>query len=218
MELLAPAGDWAALQAAFANGADAVYMGGQHFNARQYATNFSMEQIVKAVEYARLRGKKIYITFNTLIDNQEFPAALDYAYSLYLSGGDALIVQDLGLLNCLQELLPELPLHASTQMTVHNSEGARLLQEQGVARIVLAREMSLQEIKRMHQQVPGMELEVFVHGALCFCYSGQCLFSSLVGGRSGNRGRCAQPCRLPYQLLAGKYGRKQPVDAQAGTC
>lgn len=213
MELLAPAGDWAALQAAFANGADAVYMGGQHFNARQYATNFSMEQIVKAVEYARLRGKKIYITFNTLIDNQEFPAALDYAYSLYLSGGDALIVQDLGLLNCLQELLPELPLHASTQMTVHNSEGARLLQEQGVARIVLAREMSLQEIKRMHQQVPGMELEVFVHGALCFCYSGQCLFSSLVGGRSGNRGRCAQPCRLPYQLLAGNNGRKQPVDA-----
>lgn len=214
MELLAPAGNWAALQAAFANGADAVYLGGRHFNARQSAANFSLTEIEKAVEYAHLRDKKIYLTFNTLIDNREFPAALDYAYSLYRSGADALIIQDLGLLTSLHELLPDLPLHASTQMTVHNDQAALLLQKQGVARIVLAREMSLEEINRIHQETPGMEFEVFVHGALCFCYSGQCLFSSMVGGRSGNRGRCAQPCRLPYQLMADNGAEKKPVEAR----
>lgn len=214
MELLAPAGNWAALEAAFANGADAVYLGGRHFSARQSADNFSPAEIQKAVEYARLRDKKVYVTCNILIDNKEFAAALDYAHSLYQSGVDAVIVQDLGLLNALRRLLPEWPIHASTQMTVHNSEGAALLREQGVSRIVLAREMTLAEIARIQQDNPEMEFEVFVHGALCFCYSGQCLFSSMVGGRSGNRGRCAQPCRLPYRLLADEGRGKKPLAAE----
>lgn len=216
MELLAPAGNWAALEAAFANGADAVYLGGRYFNARQSAANFSPAEIEKAVEYARLRDKKVYVTCNTLIDNGEFAAALDYAHSLYQSGVDAVIVQDLGLLTALRSLLPEWPIHASTQMTVHNSEAAVLLQEQGVSRIVLAREMTLAEIARIKQDTPGMEFEVFVHGALCFCYSGQCLFSSMVGGRSGNRGRCAQPCRMPYQLLADDGRGKKALAAAEG--
>lgn len=213
MELLAPAGNQAALQAAFANGADAVYLGGQQFNARHSAANFSIDEIERAVDYARLRNKKIYLTMNTLIDNQEFLAALDYAYAFYTLGVDALIIQDLGLLTSLHKLLPQLPLHASTQMTVHNSPAAQWLQQEGVSRIVLAREMNLEEIKRVHQDTPGMEFEVFAHGALCFCYSGQCLFSSMVGGRSGNRGRCAQPCRLPYQLIADKGSEKQVIEA-----
>lgn len=215
MELLAPAGNWTAMQAAFANGADAVYLGGQKFNARHSADNFSMDQVQKAVEYARVRNKKMYITFNTLIDNQEFSAALDYAYDLYAAGVDAVIVQDLGLLTSLRRLLPQLPVHASTQMTVHNSPAAALLLQQGVSRLVLAREMSIAEIKCLHQDIPGIELEVFAHGALCFCYSGQCLFSSMVGGRSGNRGRCAQPCRLPYQLIK-EDGREKRVMDTAG--
>ena len=213
MELLAPAGNWAALQAAFANGADAVYMGGQQFNARHSAANFSRDEIFKAVEYARLRNKKIYLTINTLIDNGEFSAACDYAYEMYISGVDALIIQDLGLMSSLRRLLPQMPLHASTQMTVHNSQGAALLRQEGISRVVLARELSINEIRRIRQQTPGMEFEVFAHGALCFCYSGQCLLSSMVGGRSGNRGRCAQPCRLPYQLIRRLDNEKTAVAA-----
>lgn len=203
MELLAPAGNWDALVAALANGADAVYLGGQQFSARQSAANFSDEDLVRAIEFARLRDKQIYVTLNTLIDHSEFNAVLDYAWSIYRMGVNALIVQDVGLLHALRQAIPDMRIHASTQMTIHNSEGARLLMDMGAARIVLARELTLQDIARIKHDVPDMEFEVFVHGALCFSYSGQCLFSSMVGGRSGNRGRCAQPCRLPYQLLKG---------------
>lgn len=203
MELLAPAGNWDSLVAALANGADAVYLGGQQFSARQSAANFSDEDLSRAVELARLRDKQIYLTINTLIDESEFGSVLDYAWSVYRLGVNAIIVQDLGLLNALRQAIPDLRIHASTQMTIHNSEGARLLMDMGVARIVLARELTLQDIARIKHDVPEMEFEVFTHGALCFSYSGQCLFSSMVGGRSGNRGRCAQPCRLPYQLLKG---------------
>lgn len=207
MELLAPAGNWDALVAALENGADAVYLGGPAYNARQYADNFTVDMIKKAVEYARLRNAKIYVTVNTLLQSQELNEVLDYVFELYNLDIDAVIIQDLGLLSLLRELLPDLTIHASTQMTVHNTEGVNLLQQQGVKRVVLARELSLHEIRTIKDNVTA-ELEIFVHGALCFSYSGQCLFSSIVGGRSGNRGRCAQPCRLPYTLYAGN-GNKQ---------
>ena len=208
MELLAPAGNWDSLMAALKNGADAVYLGGQHYSARQSAANFDLEQMGEAVAYAHLRHKKIYVTVNTLIDNSEFAMALDYLFSLQECGVDAVIIQDMGLLQAARTALPSLRLHASTQMTIHNQDGAEFLRQQGVKRIVLARELSGTEIAAISSQVPGVELEVFAHGALCFCYSGQCLFSSMVGGRSGNRGRCAQPCRLPYDLYRqGAQGR-----------
>lgn len=212
MELLAPAGNWDALIAAVENGADAVYLGGQAFNARQSADNFTLDMIKKAVEYAHLRGAKIYITVNTLLHSQELNEALDYVFALYNLDIDAVIIQDLGLLSLLRELLPDLTVHASTQMTVHNAEGVTLLQQQGVKRVVLARELSLPEIQNIKDSVSA-ELEVFTHGALCYSYSGQCLFSSLVGGRSGNRGRCAQPCRLAYTLYS-ENGHKQASDGK----
>ena len=207
MELLAPAGNWEAFLAAMKNGADAVYMGGKNYSARQSAENFDLEQIGRAVEYAHLRGKKIYMTVNTLIDNQEFPAALDYLFELNQLQVDAIILQDIGLAAACRKVLPELRLHASTQMTIHNAEGVSLLRDLGCKRIVLARELSAEDISLIHQQVDNIELEAFVHGAICYCYSGQCLFSSMVGGRSGNRGRCAQPCRMGYQLKSssGRY-------------
>jgi len=200
MELLAPAGNWDAFLAAIHNGADGVYLGGQQFSARQSADNFSNQQMGEALDYAHMREKKIYVTVNTLIADTEFQGALDYLFKLQQMGVDAVILQDVGLLKAARTLLPALRIHASTQMTIHNPEGAVWLQEQGVKRVVLARELSAREIKIIATAVPQAELEVFVHGALCFCYSGQCLFSSMVGGRSGNRGRCAQPCRLPYDL------------------
>jgi len=207
LELLAPAGNWDALAAALENGADAVYLGGQDFNARQSAGNFTVDMIKKAVEYAHLRNAKIYVTVNTLLHSQELNKVLDYVFELYNLDIDAVIIQDLGLLSLLRELLPDLDIHASTQMTVHNAEGVNLLHQQGVKRVVLARELTLPEIKTIKDSVSA-ELEIFVHGALCYSYSGQCLFSSIVGGRSGNRGRCAQPCRLPYTLYTGN-GKKQ---------
>ncbi len=202
MELLAPAGNREAFLAALANGADAVYLGGQSFSARQYAENFSLENISDALDYAHLRKKKVYVTVNTLIADEEFSPALDYIWTLYRMGVDAVIVQDLGLVQALHQLIPDLRLHASTQMTIHNTPGAELLRGEGIRRIVLAREMTRDELAEVCGDNKAMEFEVFVHGALCFSYSGQCLFSSLVGGRSGNRGRCAQPCRLPYQLFS----------------
>ncbi|NMC27443.1 MAG: U32 family peptidase, partial [Syntrophomonadaceae bacterium] len=215
MELLAPAGNWEAFLAAIHNGADAVYLGGQQFSARQSADNFTAQQMNDALDYAHMRGKKIYVTVNTLIADAEFPEALNYLFRLQQMGVDAVILQDVGLLKAARTILPALRIHASTQMTIHNPEGAAWLQGQGVKRIVLARELSAEEIKLITISFPRLELEVFVHGALCFCYSGQCLFSSMVGGRSGNRGRCAQPCRLPYEIHC-RSGKESSILAGQG--
>jgi putative protease len=200
VELLAPAGSWPSFIAAIESGADAVYLGGKQFSARQYADNFSLEEIEKAVEYAHVRSRKVYVTVNTLMDGDEMGVALDYIFDLQRLGIDAVIIQDAGLLAILRRVFPELRVHASTQMTVHNAAGMRLMRDHGIKRVVLARELGEKEIRAICDQVSGVEIEIFIHGALCYCYSGQCLFSSVVGGRSGNRGRCAQPCRLAYQL------------------
>lgn len=204
-ELLSPAGDWESFVAAVQNGADAVYLGGRDFSARQQAANFDRNEMARAVEYAHVRGVKIYVTVNTLISDNEMEPAVNFLAFLYNTGVDAVIVQDLGLIKVAGQLVPGLELHASTQMTVHSCAAAKLLRDSGLKRIVLAREMGLDEIKEIKTQA-GVEVEVFIHGALCVCYSGQCLMSSMIGGRSGNRGRCAQPCRLQYQL-EGKDGR-----------
>ncbi|MCZ7392836.1 MAG: U32 family peptidase [Candidatus Methanoperedens sp.] len=196
-ELLAPVGSKEALIAAIENGADAVYFGGKLFSARQYASNFTNEKLEWAIDYAHTRGVKAYVTVNTLVKDSELEEACDYLRFLCNAGADAVIVQDLGILHLLREQLPELPVHASTQMTVHNVEGVRFLQEMGVKRVVLARELSLDEIKWIKSGT-SIEIETFIHGALCFSYSGQCLLSSMIGGRSGNRGYCAQPCRKKY--------------------
>ncbi|MHB1420665.1 MAG: DUF3656 domain-containing U32 family peptidase [Bacillota bacterium] len=198
-ELLAPAGGMEALRAAVENGADAVYLGGQLFNARQYASNFSNEELQEAINYAHVRGVKIYVTLNTLLDNNELKQAAEYLRTLYNIGADAIIVQDLGLLWLVRSVFPEMEVHASTQMTILNAAGVKYLARHGIRRVVLARELSLKAIQEIGLDT-GVELEVFVHGALCFSYSGQCLMSSMIGGRSGNRGRCAQPCRLAYTL------------------
>lgn len=200
MELLAPVGDGEALKAAIAAGADAVYLGGKEFGARQYAANFDLTEIQAATELLHLHNKKIYITVNTLIADSEMERALSYLTEIYNSGVDAVIIQDLGLIDLCRRFLPQLNLHASTQMTVHNLEGAQFLKELGINRVVLARELTMNEVAAIATG-SGIQIEVFVHGALCICYSGQCLMSSIIGGRSGNRGRCAQPCRLEYQLL-----------------
>src|SRR4030066_1614754 len=198
-ELLAPVGSKESLIAAIENGTDAVYFGGTLFSARQYASNFNREELLWAIDYAHARGVKAYVTVNTLIKDSELEEACDYLHFLCNAGTDAVIVQDIGILKLLREQLPDLPAHASTQMTIHNVEGVKFLQEMGVKRVVLAREMSLQEIKRIKSET-GMEIETFIHGALCFSYSGQCLLSSMIGGRSGNRGYCAQPCRKKYRI------------------
>ncbi|TRZ87950.1 MAG: U32 family peptidase [Methanosarcinales archaeon] len=197
-ELLAPVGSKESLIAAVENGADAVYFGGALFSARQYASNFDREELEWAIDYAHARGVRTYVTVNTLIKDSELEEACDYLHFLCNCGADAVIVQDIGILKLLREQLPDLPVHASTQMTIHNAEGVKFLQEMGVKRVVLAREMSLHEIKRIKSET-GMEIETFIHGALCFSYSGQCLLSSMIGGRSGNRGYCAQPCRKKYR-------------------
>lgn len=209
MELLAPAGDWDAFRAALAAGADAVYLGGKMFNARQSAANFDLEQLKKALDLLHLHGKKLYVTANTLINDEEMPAALDYLEQLFRLSVDAVIVQDLGLIAAARQVLPGLELHGSTQMTVHNTEGALLLKKAGIKRVVLARELTAAEVATIARD-SGMEIEVFVHGALCVCYSGQCLMSSMIGGRSGNRGRCAQPCRMEYRLF--RDGKEVPSD------
>ena len=199
MELLSPAGSFESLMAAFQAGADAVYMGGPLFGARAFADNPAGEQLLKALDYAHLRDKKVYLTVNTLLKEQEMENLLfDYMDPLVCRGLDGVIVQDMGVLAFLREHFPSLPLHASTQMAVSGPEGARLLKQRGVKRLVLPRELSLKEIEAMGRE-SGLETEVFVHGALCYCWSGRCLMSSFLGGRSGNRGRCAQPCRLPYE-------------------
>ena len=213
-ELLAPAGSWEALVAAVQNGADAVYLGGKLFNARHSASNFDNEAMARAVEYAHIRGVKIYVTVNILLANHELEEALSFLHFLHNTGVDAVILQDLGLAKLAKETIPELTLHASTQMTVHNTAGVELMQQSGFDRIVLARELELGEIAAIKSET-GADLEAFIHGALCVCYSGQCLMSSLIGGRSGNRGKCAQPCRLQYQLV-DQRGRNLADPGQVG--
>lgn len=200
MELLAPAGSYEAFKAAVENGADAVYLGGKSFSARASAANFDLEELKKAVRYAHERSVKVYVTVNVLIADQEFQELLDYVYTLHKIGIDALILQDVGVVDLIHTILPEVELHASTQMTVNTSWGALHLESMGFRRVVLARETSADEMETIAKTTP-LELEVFVHGALCIGYSGQCLMSSFIGGRSGNRGTCAQPCRMTYQLV-----------------
>ena len=201
LEVLAPAGSFESLKAAVSAGADAVYMGGSKFGARAYAQNPEGEILLDAIDYAHLYGVKLYLTVNTLLKDQELEQELyEYLKPCYEHGLDAVLVQDLGVLCAIRKWFPSLPVHASTQMTICGPGSVGLLKEMGVERAVLSRELSLKEIADIHQKT-GMELETFVHGALCYCYSGQCLFSSILGGRSGNRGRCAQPCRLAYQAV-----------------
>ncbi len=205
-ELLAPAGGMEALTAAVASGADAVYLSGKMFGARKSAANFTEDELAEAVRLAHLHGVLIYVTVNTLVDNSELASLTEYLKYLYQIGVDAIIVQDLGAAALAREIAPQLPLHASTQMTVHNLEGVKFLAELGFQRVILARELSLAEIEKLAQGAAALNvtIETFVHGALCISYSGQCLMSSLIGARSGNRGRCAQPCRLPYTLVDEK--------------
>lgn len=199
VEILSPAGSYESLKAAIAAGADAVYIGGTRFGARAYANNLTEEELLEAIDYVHLHGRKIYLTINTLLKEHELCNELyDYLLPYYKQGIDAVIVQDIGVLTYIKEQFPDLPIHASTQMTITNVLGAQFLKSLGAERIVTAREMQLSEIEEIAKNT-DVEIESFVHGALCYCYSGQCLYSSLIGGRSGNRGQCAQPCRLPYR-------------------
>ena len=217
IELLAPAGSYEGFEAAIGAGADAVYVGGAAFGARAYAKNFGEEELLRAIDTAHIHGRKLYLTVNTLLKNRELSEQLyDYLLPYYKEGLDAVIVQDMGVFKMIREMFPGMHLHASTQMTVTGPEGMKFLEEQGASRVVTARELSLEEIRRMHETSP-IEIESFVHGALCYSYSGQCLMSSILGGRSGNRGRCAQPCRLPYQtaLCCGENGRQSEKNSKA---
>ncbi len=198
-ELLAPAGNKEAFIGAINAGADAVYLGGTKYSARAYADNFSTEDIIFCIRYAHIHGKKVYLTVNTLMKEEEIQELPEYIAPFYKAGLDACIVQDIGAFQCLKKHFPHMELHASTQMTITGTYSAQMLKDMGATRIVPARELSLREIQAIKKDT-GLELETFIHGAMCYCYSGQCLFSSLLGGRSGNRGRCAQPCRLPYQV------------------
>lgn len=200
VEILAPAGSFDSMKAAVAAGADAVYMGGSRFGARAYAENPDEMGMLEAINYVHLHGRQLYMTVNTLVKEDEMDDLYDYLLPYYQAGLDAVIVQDMGVFSYIREHFPDLPVHASTQMTITGPEGAALMTRMGAVRIVTARELSLEEIRRIYQET-GVEIESFVHGALCYCYSGQCLFSSLIGGRSGNRGRCAQTCRLPFDVL-----------------
>ena len=201
VELLSPAGNFDALKGAINAGADAVYLGGKSYGARAYADNFTADEICEGIHYAHVFGRKIYLTVNTLVKEKELDDLYHFMLPFYEKGLDGVIVQDMGVLRFLRHYFPGLLLHASTQMTITGPEGAALLKEEGISRIVPARELSLDELISLKQRT-GVEIEAFIHGAMCYCYSGQCLFSSLLGGRSGNRGRCAQPCRLPYQVQA----------------
>ncbi|MEA3199950.1 MAG: family peptidase [Thermoplasmata archaeon] len=201
VELLAPAGSFEALVAAVENGADAVYLAGQHFGARKFAKNFTDEELRAGIDFAHVRGVKVFVTVNTLVFNDEFADLVPFLATIREAGADAVIVQDLGIMRILRDLFPDLPLHISTQATVHNSKGVKWLEDLGAERAILAREMTLKDITQMKQK-SGAELETFVHGALCYCYSGQCLMSSVIGERSGNRGACAYTCRLPYDMTA----------------
>ena len=199
IEILAPAGDYETLKTAVCAGADAVYAGGERFGARAYATNFSREELLSAIDYVHLHGRKLYLTVNTLVKEREFADLYEYLLPFYQQGLDAVIVQDLGVMDYVMRQFPGLPIHASTQMTITNVISAKYLESLGVSRIVPARELSLAEIQEISGGT-GLEVECFVHGALCYGYSGQCLLSSMIGGRSGNRGQCAQPCRLSYAV------------------
>jgi putative protease len=212
--LLAPAGSFEALEAAVNAGADAVYLGGKAFGARAYANNFDEEELRRAVYFAHLHRVKILVTVNILIDDSEMEELARYLVLLYNIGVDGIIVQDMGVIRLARKLVPDLPLHASTQMTVTNEAGVKFAAENGMQVAVLARELSLKDIEKICQNT-STAIEVFIHGALCVCYSGQCLMSSLIGGRSGNRGRCAQPCRLPYELV-DKTGKNVLEGKQAG--
>jgi len=211
-ELLAPAGSPDAFHAAIAAGADAVYLAGIEFGARKFARNFSSTEIEDAVRYAHARGVRVYVTVNTLMHDAELSGVAEYLVRLWSIGVDAVLVQDIGVASLAREIVPDLPLHASTQLTIHSVDGVLWAAEQRFSRVVLARELPLSEVRAIARAIEprGIGLEVFVHGALCYCYSGQCLLSSVIGGRSGNRGRCAQPCRKPYELVTGEpdeYGR-----------
>ncbi len=199
VEILAPAGSLESMKAAVAAGADAVYIGGSRFGARAYADNPEEDRLLEAIDYAHLHGCRLYMTVNTLMKETELADLYAFLEPYYMRGVDAVIVQDMGAFALIRERFPDLPVHASTQMTITGVYGARILKELGAERVVTARELSLEEIAGIHREV-DVEIESFVHGALCYCYSGQCLFSSLIGGRSGNRGRCAQTCRLPYDV------------------
>lgn len=204
VEILAPAGSVDSLKAAVAAGADAVYTGGMMFGARAYANNLSEEELLEAIDYVHLHGKKLYLTVNTLLKEQEMEEKLyQYLYPYYLQGLDAVIVQDIGVFRFIRRNFPDLAVHASTQMTITGVDGAKLLEQEGATRVVTARELHIREVEKIAKET-NLEIESFVHGALCYCYSGQCLFSSFLGGRSGNRGQCAQPCRLLYQAEGKK--------------
>lgn len=212
LELLAPAGSYDIFRAVLNAGADAVYVGGGQFGARAYANNFSEEELLRAIDEAHIHGKQLYLTVNTLLKEEELEAQLyDYLRPYYEQGLDAVIVQDMGAFQFIREYFPKMDIHTSTQMTICNRYGAEMMKELGATRVVTAREMSFAEIKDIADHV-DIEIESFVHGALCYCYSGQCLLSSMLGGRSGNRGRCAQPCRLPYAVLDEKH-REYKKDA-----
>ena len=210
IELLAPAGNKEAFAAAIEAGADAIYLGGQQFGARQYADNFAADELAESIRQAHLLGVKVYVTVNTLLDDAELPVLKDYLRTLYDIGADAAILQDIGVARVAKHIVPNLPIHASTQMTAHDLPAVNLLADYGFDRVILSRELSLAEIKTISSGA-RCQIETFIHGALCICYSGQCLMSSMIGGRSGNRGRCAQPCRLPYRLL-----NSEGQDALAG--
>ena len=199
IELLSPAGSPEAVIAAVQNGADAIYMGLGNFNARRGAKNFTDEEFERSMRYCRIRGCKVYVTLNTLVNDREIAQAVERARLASQLGADGIIIQDLGLAYAIRQALPDIPLHASTQMSIHNLAGVEAAAEMGMTRAVLARELSLEQIKFITQHA-SIETEVFVHGALCFCQSGQCYMSALIGRRSGNRGMCAQPCRMQYSL------------------
>lgn len=203
VELLAPAGNYESFLGAVHAGSDAVYLGGEKFGARAYADNFTTGQLCDAIRYAHLYGRKVYLTLNTLVKEKEMPQLYEYLSPFYEVGLDGVIIQDMGVFLYVKEHFPLLPLHVSTQMTITGTEGVRMLKELGAERIVPARELSLAEISQIKRETE-IEIETFIHGAMCYCYSGQCLFSSILGGRSGNRGRCAQPCRLPYKVKGSK--------------
>ena len=211
IELLSPVGDFECLKAAVQNGANSVYLGASSFSARAKATNFGSEELLNAIKYAKLRNVSVHLALNTLIKNDEFESAVNLAIDAYNMGVDAIIVQDLGLATYLLKNYPEIPLHASTQMTVHNLDGVKQLENLGFTRVVLSRELTLDEIKYIRENT-NIELEVFIHGALCISYSGQCLLSSAIGGRSGNRGLCAQPCRLPYEVIEESKSKRLTLD------
>lgn len=213
VELLAPAGSKEALLAAIESGANAVYLAGNMFGARAYADNFDEDGMREAITLAHLRGVHVHVTVNTIVDDQELPVLSDYLRFLYEAGADAILVQDLGVARLAKRVVPDLPLHASTQMSVHNLDGVLELERMGFSRVVLSRELTLEAIRYIIENC-HVEIEVFTHGALCVCYSGQCLMSSIIGGRSGNRGRCAQPCRLPYTLVDERD--KDQLGASAG--